>query len=167
MTKHIYGSGTVFKRKDGRWMAAAFDDETKKRIYAYGATRKDAIKKLNGKMENMDSSEGVCKNYKLEDWIWEYLEVYKRNELKPSTFTGYTTVWRKHIKGSVIGKMNLSKIRPTNIQAFYNQKLKAGLSVKSVWQMRNLISTALKQAVREGYIEKNPDEYIVLPKKQR
>ena len=63
--------------------------------------------------------------------------------------------------------MNLSKTCPTNIQAFYNQKLKAGLSVKSIWQIRNLIRTALKQAVREGFIESNPDEYIVLPKKSQ
>ena len=167
MTKHIYGSGTAFKRKDGRWMAAAFDDESKKRVYAYGLTRKEAIKKLNGKLENMHSNVGTCKEYKLEDWIKEYLETYKRNDLKPSTFTAYETVWRGHIQGSVIGKMNLSKIRPVNIQGFYNQKLKSGLSVKTVWKIRNLISTALKQAVREGYIEKNPDEYIVLPKKQR
>ena len=167
MTKHIYGSGTAFKRKDGRWMAAAFDDESKKRVYAYGLTRKEAIKKLNGKLENMHFSEGICKDCRLEDWIKEYMETYKRNELKPSTYTAYETVWRGHIKGSSIGKMNISKIKPVNIQTFYNTKMKSGLSVKTIWKMRNLISTALKQAVREGYIEKNPDEYIVLPKKTR
>ena len=166
------GEGTIYKRKDGRWCGAFYSEADNKRHFVYASSYKRVKAKMREKslestLMDSDNRDDPEVKYSLEDWIWEYLEVYKRNELKPSTFTGYTTVWRKHIKGSVIGKMNLPKIRPANIQGFYNQKLKAGLSVKSIWQIRNLISTALKQAVREGFIESNPDEYIVLPKKSR
>ena len=162
-----YGKGSVYKRQDGRWTASCYSDIVSRRVYVYAATRKEAIKKLDKKMDNIASAEDACKDYKLEEWIKEYMETYKRNELKSSTYTAYETVWRGHIKGSSIGKMNISKIKPVNIQTFYNAKMKSGLSVKTIWKIRNLISTALKQAVREGYIEKNPDEYIVLPKKTR
>ena len=165
--RRSYGNGSVYKRKDGRWVASCYSDIVSRRVYVYATTRKEAIRKLDEKLDNIDSIEAACKDYKLEDWIKEYMETYKRNELKPSTYTAYETVWRGHIKGSSIGRMNISKIKPVNIQTFYNAKMKSGLSVKTIWKIRNLISTALKQAVREGYIEKNPDEYIVLPKKQR
>ena len=167
--KRANGEGTIYKRKDGRWCGAFYSEADNKRHFVYGSSYKKVKAKMREKsLEStlMDSNNSGVK-YSLQDWIQDYLETYKRNDLKPSTYSGYETVLRGHIKGSALGRMNLSKIRPANIQNFYNQKLKAGLSVKSVWQMRNLISTALKQAVREGYIEKNPDEYIVLPKKQR
>lgn len=167
--KRANGEGTIYKRKDGRWCGAFYSEADNKRHFVYGSSYKRVKAKMREKsLEStlMDSNNSRTK-YLLHDWIQDYLETYKRNDLKPSTYTGYETVLRGHIKGSALGRMNLSNIRPANIQSFYNQKLKAGLSVKSVWQMRNLISTALKQAVREGYIEKNPDEYIVLPKKQR
>ena len=163
------GEGTIYKRKDGRWCGAFYSEAENKRPFVYASSYKSVKEKMREKsLEStlMDSDNPEVK-YSLEDWIKVYLETYKRNDLKPSTYTAYETVWRGHIKDSVIGKMNLAKIRPYNSQSFYNQKLKAGLSVKTVWKIRNLISTALKQALREGYIEKNPDEFIVLPKKQR
>ncbi len=48
MGKRSNGEGTIFKRKDGRWCAAYFD-ENYSRHYVYGKTQAEVKKKLNEK----------------------------------------------------------------------------------------------------------------------
>ena len=43
------GEGSVYRRQDGRW-AAAYFDENMKRKYVYGKTQKEARQKLQEKM---------------------------------------------------------------------------------------------------------------------
>ena len=170
MSRRLNGEGTVYLRKDGRWAGAYYIDKCKKRIYVYGKSSKEVLDKLKKKIEEYEQEKTIrsdFNDYLLQDWVKIYLETYKKNELKESTYGSYLSVYRNSIENSEIGRMMLSKIKPVNIQSYYNEKLKAGISVKSVWHIKSLIGSSLKQAVREGIIKDNPDEYTVLPKKKR
>ena len=72
MGKRSNGEGTIYKRKDGRWCAAYYDDRYI-RHYVYGKTQAEVKRKLK---ERMDS--GVVrikgKSYLLQEWVLEYLE---------------------------------------------------------------------------------------------
>ena len=82
MGRRSNGEGTLFKRNDGRWCAAYFD-ENYKRHYVYGKTQAEVKQKLK---EKKNESPVKDKQYLLlQDWILEFLNKYKKNELKITT----------------------------------------------------------------------------------
>lgn len=79
--KRSNGEGTIFKRNDGRWCAAYYDDEpVPKRHFVYGKTQKEVKQKLEEKKNNSKSTNRAEKNFTLQEWVQFYLETYKRTK---------------------------------------------------------------------------------------
>jgi len=64
--------------------------------------------------------------------VLEYLEKYKKNELKVTTYDSYMLIYRKHINNSQLGKIKLESVKSADLQKFYNGKIKDGYSSKTV-----------------------------------
>lgn len=163
MAKRSNGEGTIFKRKDGRWCGAYYDD-TYKRRFVYGKTQAEVKQKLKEKQSNRTTT---AKAYTLQSWIYEYLEKYKKNELKVTTYGSYVTLCRKHIASSWIGEKKIDKLSTVDLQKFYNEKQQAGYNSKTIRHISVIISTALDQAVKLRMIPENPNKYVTLPKKTK
>ena len=161
-TRRSNGEGSVYKRSDGRWTAAYFD-ENMKRKYVYGKTQKEARQKLQEKM--LETSFEKQEEYYLKDWIKIYLEAYKKNEIKATTYGFYMQLLRTYIEPSKLGSILLSRLKTKDLQNFYNEKIKEGYNSKSVRHMCVIINGALEQAVREKLIKENPNKYTVLDHK--
>lgn len=163
MGKRSNGEGTIYKRKDGRWCAAYYDDRYI-RHYVYGKTQAEAKRKLKEKMDS-----GVVrikgKSYLLQEWVLEYLEKYKINELKITTYQSYLVNYRKHIEGSALGKKKLDKIKASDLQLYYNKKIKDGYSSKTVRLINVILNGALEMAYKQRLIPENPNEFTTIPKK--
>jgi len=101
----------------------------------------------------------------LQTWLDEYLEKYKKNELKRTTYDSYIAACRKHIAGSKLGNMKLGKITADNLQKYYNEKIKEGYSSKTVRSVETIINSGLEMAVRLRLISENPNLYTTIPKK--
>lgn len=165
MGKRINGEGTIYKRSDGRWCGAYYIGS--KRKFVYGKTQKEVISKLKDvKAEAEEVSHLFETTYNLETWIKMYIDEYKTNELKPSTLSTYLTFYRKHLKDSDIGKIRLSELSTDDLQKYYNDKLRSGLSAKTVRHIAVIVRESLKQALRLKYIKYNPHDAVVLPKKE-
>lgn len=162
MARRSNGEGTIFKRKDGRWCAAYFDDNEKRR-YVYGKTQAEAKQKLKNRKKQEEVS--TRKDYVFQEWIKEYLENHKRNEVKITTYCSYIDIYRKHIEASELGELFLSEITTHKLQVFYNQKIAEGYNSKTVKHIQVVIKSALEQAVRERVINENPDTFTSIPKK--
>lgn len=166
--------GSICKRKDGKWMGQIFlnTNEGRKRKYVYGDTKKEAQGKLRELISK--SSDGVLieeSNLTLSVWFLKWLEIYKKNQLKVTTFQNYMLNYTVHIKDSPIGMIKLKDLRVDHLQHFYNSKLKnvnedkpKGLSPRTVKYLATLISGALAQAERNGLIQKNVAKAAVIPK---
>lgn len=166
MSKRSNGEGTIFKRKDGRWCAAYYDDSDQpKRHFVYASTQQAVKKKLQEKKIALEI--GCQKEYLLQDWIDEYLENYKKNEVKKTTYGSYRELYQKHIKNSDLGKKLLSKLKANDLQRFYNDKMSVGYNPKTIKHMQVIINSALEQAFKEKKIAENPNRYVVLPKKKK
>lgn len=166
MSKRINGEGTIYKRKDGRWCGAYYDQmEPPRRHYVYGKSQKEVSIKLK-QMQELGALENR-KEFLFKDWIMEYMQNYKRNELKESTYGTYMMLYRKHIEKSDLGQILLSKIKASDLQKFYNGKISDGYSSKTVRHMEVIINSSLKQAVMERRILENPNDYTVLPKRKQ
>ncbi len=64
---------------------------------------------------------------------------------------GYEVHVRLHLKPT-LGRLPLDRLEPAHVQRLFNEKLKAGMSPKSVRYMRGMLRNALNQAVRWAYI---------------
>lgn len=165
--KRSNGEGTIFKRKDGRWCAAFYDDSPKpKRHFVYGTSQKEVKEKLKLKREDVAMQSPNNNSDTLEEWMINYLENFKRNEVKETTYSAYLELYLKHIKGTTLGKTKLYRITGNQLQKYYNEKSEQGYSAKTVKHMYILINSALKKAVQLKFINENFNDLVVLPKKE-
>lgn len=163
MGRRSNGEGTVYKRKDGRWCSAYFDEQFERR-YVYGKTQAEVKKKLR---ELQASKTVKSKPYTLGAWVKEFMEKYKKNDLKITTYSSYMQICRRHIFESKLGKMRLDRVKTTDLQQFYNGKLEEGYTSKYVRSIEVIINSALEKAVSVKIISDNPNLYTVMPKKER
>ncbi|MEW6275567.1 MAG: site-specific integrase [Bacillota bacterium] len=178
MAKRGHGEGTIYKRKDGKWEAKAsigYDPATGKlkRITKYFETRKEAQDWL-AKVQHEKNIGAFVEPHKVTvgQWLDKWLADYKKLKLKPTTWAGYETLIRCHIKPA-IGDIPLSKLQTGDLQRLYKEKLengrvdgKGGLSVDYVRYMHAVIHETLKQAVKEQLIYRNVAESVNLPDKE-
>lgn len=166
--KRSNGEGTIYKRKDGRWCGAYYDDlPVPKRHFVYGRTQTEVKKKLKVCRESstlQNNQQNV--SYVLENWILYYLENFKKNELKETTFGTYMETFDKHIRNSSIGKTKLGQLTAKQLQEFYNGKMEDGYSAKTVRHMNVIINSALECAYKMQYIDNNVNKLVILPKRQ-
>jgi integrase len=89
-----------------------------------------------------------------EWWLREYLPA--RN-LKPTTVRNYETSVRRHLS-PFFGRYQLSELerRPELIDRYAGEKLRSGLSPKTVGNTLTDLRLVLKQAVRQRLIRVNP-----------
>ena len=141
------GEGSIYRRSDGKWVAALTMPGRRRKVL-YGATREDVRRKLNVAL-------GLAETGQLADsrgtTLESFLDVWLAEVAKPSvrhwTFKGYEVHVRVHLKPA-LGRMPLDRIEPVHVQRFLNDKLKSGLSPKSVRYLRGTLRTALNHAVR-------------------
>jgi integrase-like protein len=132
MMRRKHGEGSVFQRKDGRWIASIrLENGKKKLIYcksekdAHATLRKALHEKERGEL--LTGPQQTLKMY-LEQWLEQ---AHKLSTIRTSTFTMYRIVIYKHII-PLLGHIQLQRLTPQQIQAFYAKKLDEGLSTKRV-----------------------------------
>lgn len=163
MGKRSNGEGTIFKRKDGRWCGAYFDEQFN-RHFVYGRTQTEVKRKLKEKQEDRTIK---CKPYLFQEWILEFLQNYKKNELKATTYDSYMFRYRKHILNTQLGMTKLENVKAANLQQYYNEKLKEGYSSKYVRSIEVIFNIALDRAFKLKMIPENPNIFTTLPPKEK
>lgn len=163
MKRRSNGEGSIYKRSDGRWCGSYYDEQLN-RHYVYGKTQAEVKNNLKKKQESRTVK---SKPYLLQEWVLEYCEEYKKNELKASTYGSYMGIYRKHILGSALGKIKLVNVKSMDLQQFYNGKIRNGFSSKTVRGIRVILNEALDMAFKLRMISENPNQFTTLPKKIR
>lgn len=144
MVRGKYGEGTVFQRKDGRWVAQVrLDNGKMKQTYcksekdAYVMLRKALHEKEQGTL--LTGPQQTLKVY-LEQWLEQ---IHKLSTIRISTYNMYRIVIYKHIV-PVLGYIQLQRLTPQQVQAFYAMKLDEGLSTKRVRGFHAVLHRALE-----------------------
>lgn len=140
----------------------------------YGKTQKEVKEKIAELKSGCQSGKLIeTSSMPLEDWMQLWIANYKP-DLKVTTRESYELYINVHIKGSEIGKIPLNKLKTTDLQRFYNAKLKCEcknqkqtLSPTTVRYINLIIKGALKQAVNNRMIQENVTDGVVLPKKRK
>ena len=179
------GEGNIRKRKDGRWegrYTVGHDPETGKAIIknVLGKTQTEVKEKLKKAIEeNVGIDYGRAKTYTVGKWLEVWYENYAKIKMRPSTYLTYHGYIENHIKPQ-LGKIPLNDLTTLHLQQFYKkllaegrverieaQKQPKGLSAKTVRNIHQIISSALKLAVEQRLIARNPADGCALPKAER
>lgn len=170
MKRNANGSGTIYKRDDGRWEGkysiAASDGSGKYiRKSVYGKTQEEVRKKLTEITAEIDDGTYVePKKMKLKDWLIIWLNEYAKQSVKHYTFETYQSLCKNHIIPT-LGNRYLKDISVTSIQKFYNSLTEEkNLSAKTVKNVHGVLHKALEQALIVGLIKSNPSNRCILPK---
>ncbi len=163
--------GSIYKRGDGKWCSQITigkkPDGSPKRKYFYGKTRQEVAEKMNKALNSIMTGNFVePSTITVTEWLHIWLFEYKKNSVRPSTFDSYESLSRVHICPT-IGMIKLKDLKPEHLQTLYNEKLKSGLSTRTIKYLHTIMHAALKQAIKNNLVIRNVSEATTLPKQKK
>jgi integrase len=162
--KRGWGEGSIYRRKDGRWVGQY--EVGGKRRYIYGKTRKEVAGKLTRAMADRDAGMTFdAGSLRVGDYLDRWLDSI-RDTLRRRTWIRHEEIVRLHLK-PYLGGIKLDRVNPLQVQSLYRSKLDSGLSPRTVQIIHVTLYKALKQAVKWTLIPRNIAEYVDPPKVPR
>jgi integrase len=151
------GEGSIYRRKDGRWVGqyTIYTATGPKYRYLYGKTRAAVAEKLTKAMA--DRNGGLIfdvGNLTVGEYLDSWLSDSVRGTVRPSTFERHEGIIRLHIKPS-LGRVGLKKLTPAHVRGLHREKLDAGLAPATVRKIHSTLHKALSQAVSDGIVPRN------------
>ena len=145
-------------------------DENGKRIKKYRTFEKlsDAHKAL--KEFTADKIKGIAiipKKTSMKEWIEYYLLDIVIPNREKTTVYGYLNMVKNHIIPA-LGEIPIQKLTPQQVQKYYTMLMnEKKLSANSVKKHHNFLKTALKLAVQQDIILRNPIERVEPPRSKK
>jgi integrase len=134
-----------------------------KRRYVSGKTREEVRRKLAKAMSDRDG--GLVFNagaLTVEEYMDRWLNDVK-DTVRQSTHERYEYAINPHITPA-LGRIKLKDLTPAQVRWFYRQRLDSGLAPATVHKMHVVLHKALKAAVSDGLIPRNPTASLKLPR---
>jgi integrase len=153
--------GSIFKRKDGRWVGEV--SLTGRRMTKYAKTQKEARDWVNatlGKIDHgltFDGAQLTLSQY-MESWLSG-----KELARRPSTVRNYRRYMTLYIL-PFLGKMKVQSIVPGHIRQLYVRMQKEGKGARTIQLVHVTLHCAFAQAVKEGLVGYNPMDAVDRPK---
>lgn len=152
----------ITKRADGLYMGSFYYHG--ERNYVYDKDLKIAIQKLEDlKYEVKHGLYAKTQNLSLNSWFDTWIEDYKRNTVKDSTYVMYKNQYDYYVRKK-LGKKHIVDIRPEHINKLYNQLVDDDFSTGSIKLVSAMLNGCFKQAERNSIISKNPVSLVTVPK---
>lgn len=174
------GTGSVRQLPDGRWRASLEitpDPATgdRRRVSATGRTKTEAMNKAHEKQRRADLS-GIYQKRglpTLSDWLAAWIRDTVQPRRKPKTTQTYQSMIDNHI-GPAIGGVRLDRLRPNHFRLMENQ-IREGDPERGIRPCSSstanlchvIVRTALKAAVTNGLIARNPADTVQPPQRDR
>jgi integrase len=159
------GEGSIYRRKDGRWVSQylVYTDKGPKYRYIYGKTRQAVAAKLTKAMADRDGglmfdASTITLSEYLGPWLNDSVDTVRQR-----TFERYESIVRIHLVPS-LGRIKLKALTPAHVRRLYRQKLDSRLAPRTVQYIHTTLHKALKQAVNDGLIPRNVTEAVKAPR---
>lgn len=173
------GDGMVRKKDDGRWegriVVGHKDNGDPIFRYVYGKTQKELLSKLHQRIEQFADVELTeDSRLTLSEWLDKWLTEYMPSTIRDGTLRGYQMYARNYVN-PYIGEKIVSQITSFDIQKLYAKLRKQGrlhphldygnsLADATICRVHSMLHLAMKTAVREHLIPKNPLDSVTAPK---
>jgi integrase len=163
MGKRANGEGTVYRRKDGRWVASIkLENGQRKSIYC--KTQQEAIKAARKANQAKDQGTLItAEDQMLGEFLTSWLQEVAIHRVRTRTYIRYRELITLHVLPG-LGKIKLQKLSARHLQGLYNQKLEAGYSPQTVKHVHRVLHCALKDALRWELVARNVCENVDAPR---
>lgn len=167
MARQRNGQSTIYRGKDGYWHGRVTvglrDDGRADRRHVMSASRATVTTKVRTLEKDRDAGRltRAGENWTVEQWLTYWLEDLTAPYVKVNTLAGYRVAVNHHLIPG-IGKYRLTALRPEHLERLYVRLLatptKRGTLTRpgTAHQVHRTVRTALNEAVRRGYVSKNP-----------
>lgn len=157
------GEGSIFEypKGSGRWHAEiTLPDGSAKRVRA--SSQRLAREKLRQMVADLERGVDLSKRQPtVAEWCELWLAEFSPN-LKVNVRADYRGVVRRYITDAPLGRRQLDKLMPAEVQAWVND-LSTRLSAQTVRNAHARLHKALAVAVKQGYLARNVAETTELP----
>lgn len=167
-TKNPNGSHSVYKTKDGRWVAQIVIGKSENGKLKYKRFTSDkqyvVIEKMREFEQGFTQIKNANKSY-LSDFLMGYIFNVKKNVLKPSSFD--RDVRTGNLINKYIGDYTFEQLTAPFIQTELINKLKDDdYSYSTIHKVYVLLNECLQYAVDTDKLEKNPCRLVKQPPKK-
>jgi len=154
MTRRAPGEGSIYRRRDGRWVGQAHK-ETGGRVFVYGTTQREVRERMTAvKRELQQNIPPITGRMTLAVYLQHWLVESAKPTIRESTYVSYRTIVRNHLVPQ-LGRVQLAKLTPEMIERFLNERIGTGLSPRRVQYFHAVLRRALNRAVKAGYLGRN------------
>jgi integrase len=167
MARQANGRSTVYRGSDGYWhgrvTVGVRDDGSPDRRHAMGRSKAKVVERVREleKARESGSLHRPGESWTVEEWLTHWLENVTAPFVKVNTLAGYRVAVNHHLIPG-IGKHKLTALKPEHLERLYlrivRTRTKSGTLTKpaTAHQVHRTIRTALNEAVRRGYLVRNP-----------
>jgi integrase len=167
MAKRGQNEGTIFLRKDGRWVTQidlGWINGKRVRKSYYGETRKAVQEQLTNALSDIQKGlPVVSEKQSVSEYLGWWLDNVAKSTVRPSTWISYEELVRLHL-GPALMKVPLSKLTPQHVRGFLNEKLAAGLSTRRVQYLHAVLRAALNTALKDQIVNRNAAAVVKPPR---
>jgi integrase len=160
--------GSIYQRKDGRWVAemqtGIKDGKAIKRLF-YAKTRAAVSERLKKALaQQQDGTLTANNNTKLQPYLEQWLEAVK---VKPNTRASYKNAVKLHLSPH-IGHVKLSALTGLHVKQLVTRLEEDERSVPTIQYALKVLRMALNEAMREDILFRNvADRHKVEPPTER
>lgn len=168
--KAANGSGTVFKRADGRWCGAMYVQEAdgrrvRRRIYA--KTRKEAEDKLIELRTKSEAGVPLTPTHlTVASYLEEWLSQVVAHRVRPNTLAAYQFHFDRYL-GPDLGSKRLGRLTAREVRLYLESLRSRGVGVRTIRYVHATLRAALEDAMREEILEKNVAKLVRPPSAPR
>lgn len=155
------GTGSIRERGKNRYegsiMIGYLPDGHRNMVYVTGCTKREVSDQLL--KIRQDANVGVMPNSKVtfSQWASDVMELHSK-EIMSSTASSYYNAL-SHVN-TYIGKMELSKIKTSDLKRMFFDLSEAGYSPSMLRICKFLVNMVLKAAAADNLIIRNPADYL-------
>jgi len=161
------GEGSLVLRKDGRWMGRywlTLPDGTKKQQSIISKNKAKVIAKLRDEIIMADKGAPMLRDGRATGEYLEYwLKYIDPHQVRPSTLQLHTIITRKYLI-PLLGRIPLTQLRPEHIRMMLGRMKTNGCGDRTMQHARNVLSAALREALKLEYVTRNAARLVDLPK---
>lgn len=167
MAKRGNGAGSIYHRKsDNKWVGSITLENGKRKVF-YGKTQKEVQDKVHESLyEQQRGTLPTTSQQTVEHFITDWLENTHKRRIRPRTYERYREAIHLHIIPA-IGRYQLQKLTPQQVQAFYAKEERNGLAPATIIYYHSVLHNALDTAVKWGFINRNVCDVVSPPRKKR
>ena len=162
----IINNMSIKMRSDGRYEGRITNDGKRKSFY--GKTKAEVKNKAKEYLLRVENGYKEPQRIKFSEYAEYWFVTYKKGKIEPSSYTRLYRVFDSQIRNT-LGMKNIGEIRTCDIQKLIdeyanpsNENTKA-LALSGLKKILQFLNPCFKMAVKEGVIQSNPCEDVILP----